>query len=580
MHFASDRWLQKYRYFTLGIQIILCLLFIVYAVMPTDFILYSRIEFLRVLTPLHAIIALVHIVLALFAYKPLVLKNQIMPAALLGAFVSLNVISIMHASGGLFSGWALIWLAICFASGVLGVFALYALSFLVTFYYVLLQVSVVNGMPEANTLIDMSGLAVIAATYLTSFGGWLFWKNHYISTENVELKKLSGQLKSRKQISDVLVQSIADGVIVTDTTGKITMSNPAASEITEWSTEESVGIDVREVVKLYTEEGKDIPAEENVFSVVLSGHKSVEQVLQLVGRNNKKQIVSLTVSPIIPPDSGEFAGTVAVIRDISEARAEEQRRADFISTASHEMRTPVAAIEGYLALALNEKVSKLDSNAKNYITKAHASTQHLGKLFQDLLTSAKAEDGRLVSHPTVVELSEFTEQLAEDLRFTAEKKGLMVDHQIGNSSSESEISGGKTVKPLYYVNVDPDRLREVVTNLFDNAVKYTEKGKITVGITGNNEVVQVFIKDTGPGIPAEDVSHLFQKFYRVDNSATRTIGGTGLGLFICRKIVELYNGRIWVESEVGKGSTFYINLPRLSTQEATQAQKQQQTSSQ
>src|SRR3546814_7028743 len=92
-------------------------------------------------------------------------------------------------------------------------------------------------------------------------------------------------------------------------------------------------------------------------------------------------------------------------------------------------------------------------------------------------------------------------------------------------------------------HADPDRLREVITNLFDNAVKYTEQGKISIGLTGNDDIVQVYVKDTGPGVAPEDVPHLFQKFYRVDNSATRTIGGTGLGLFLCRKIIELYKDR-------------------------------------
>jgi len=143
---------------------------------------------------------------------------------------------------------------------------------------------------------------------------------------------------------------------------------------------------------------------------------------------------------------------------------------------------------------------------------------------------------------------------------------------IGTQNATSN----KVVRPLYYVSVDPDRLREVITNLFDNAVKYTEAGKVSIGLTGDDKIVQFYIKDTGPGIPPEDVPHLFQKFYRVDNSATRSIGGTGLGLFICRKIVEISEGRIWVESEVSKGSTFYINLPRLSAEKAAELQKQQQ----
>jgi two-component system sensor histidine kinase VicK len=221
-----------------------------------------------------------------------------------------------------------------------------------------------------------------------------------------------------------------------------------------------------------------------------------------------------------------------------------------------------------LALALNEKVSKIDEKARSYLEKAHSSTEHLGKLFQDLLTSAKAEDGRLTSHPTAVNVTEFTIQLVEDLRFSAEKKGLALEMQSSTLPQGSQ----KNIAPVYYAKVDPDRLREVITNLFDNAVKYTDIGKITIGITGNADVVQFSITDTGHGIPKADIPHMFQKFYRVDNSATRTIGGTGLGLFICRKIVELYGGKIWVESEENKGSTFYINLPRLDTKQALQLQ--------
>ena len=268
---------------------------------------------------------------------------------------------------------------------------------------------------------------------------------------------------------------------------------------------------------------------------------------------------------------------MAIFRDISEERAEENQRAEFISTASHEMRTPVAAIEGYLSLALNEKVATIDNRARDYLEKAHSSTKHLGQLFQDLLTSAKAEDGRLTNHPKVTEMGAFLEQLAQDLRFAAEKKGLFMEFLFGNSEIKdaSGMAGeardmSKVVRPLYYAQVDPDRMREVITNIFDNACKYTEEGKVTLGLTGNEGVVQIYVRDTGQGIPPEDISHLFQKFYRVDNSATRTIGGTGLGLFICRKIVELYQGRLWVESELQKGSTFYINVPRLTSQKAEQ----------
>jgi signal transduction histidine kinase len=174
-------------------------------------------------------------------------------------------------------------------------------------------------------------------------------------------------------------------------------------------------------------------------------------------------------------------------------------------------------------------------------------------------------------------MGQYLEDLSDSLKFSAEKKGLMMEYIIGASQDDqtSGVGGGKVIKPLYYVQVDPDRLREVITNIFDNAVKYTDSGKISIALTGNNDVVQLFVKDTGPGIAPDDLPHLFQKFYRVDNSSTRTIGGTGLGLFISRKIIELYHGRVWVESTVGQGSTFYINLPRLSSAKAAELQAQE-----
>jgi two-component system sensor histidine kinase VicK len=145
-------------------------------------------------------------------------------------------------------------------------------------------------------------------------------------------------------------------------------------------------------------------------------------------------------------------------------------------------------------------------------------------------------------------------------------------------SSDPALGGGKVIKPLYYVYADTHRIQEVLTNLINNAIKYTPEGGVTVTLTGDANVVQVQVADTGPGIPSEDLPHLFQKFYRVDNSMTRTIGGTGLGLFICRKIIELYNGRIWIESQLGKGSIFFINLPRLSSAQALEMQQKQASS--
>jgi PAS domain S-box-containing protein len=379
--------------------------------------------------------------------------------------------------------------------------------------------------------------------------------------------------KGQKWDSDFILTAIQDGVVVVDKKNLINLFNPAASDITGWPPKEAIGLDFHSVLQLIDQKGQPCPVDKHPFTQALATGLPVRDSNSwLLTRSGKRIAVSLVVSPVISAGGKGAETVVGVFRDISAEKAEEARRSDFISTASHEMRTPLAAIEGYLSLVLNPKIAKIDDNGRKYLQKASDATKHLGILFQDLLTSSRAEDGRLQSFPVVIELGETLEEVVDAEKFHAQEKGLTLRLML---SGENDPMGAKVVRPLYYVYVDPHRMREVLQNLIDNAIKYTPSGGITVRLTGDARVAQIQIQDTGSGIPAEDVPHLFQKFYRVDNSQTRTIGGTGLGLFICRKIVELYNGRIWVESVFNKGSTFFINLPRLSAQQALEAQQKQ-----
>ena len=227
------------------------------------------------------------------------------------------------------------------------------------------------------------------------------------------------------------------------------------------------------------------------------------------------------------------------------------------------MRTPVASIEGYLGLALNPATATIDARAKSFLEKAHENTQHLGQLFQDLLDITKAEDGRLKNEPVVLDATEFARDIWEGLKPKAENKGLeyvfMPDHNV---------TGEKTIMPVFFIHADRDHLHEVLNNLFENAIKYTPSGTVAVNVTGDNDSVQISVKDSGIGIPAEDLPHLFQKFYRVDNSETREINGTGLGLFLSRKLTESIGGKLTVESEYKKGSVFTVKLPRITRENA------------
>jgi PAS domain S-box-containing protein len=401
-----------------------------------------------------------------------------------------------------------------------------------------------------------------------------FLKSKATNTAKKAVPAAAGQVaKDGKLDSDFVLGAIQDGVVIVGKDNLIHLLNPAASKLMGWQPKEAMGLDFHNVLAIANQKGEPYQPQNHPFSQALATGQAIRDSNGLlVTRDGKRLPISLIVSPATMSSDQQVESVIGVFRDISKEKAEESARSDFVSTASHEMRTPLTAIEGYIALALNPKTAKIDDNARNYLQKASVSTAHLSELFRDLLTSSKAEDGRIASYPAVVEVGEILEQVAEAGQFRAKEKGLALKYII---SSQQDRASDKVIRPLYYAYVDPNRIREVLQNIVDNALKYTPSGQIEVRLTGDSNITQIQIKDTGSGIPAEDIPHLFQKFYRVDNSTTRTIGGTGLGLFITRKIVELYNGRIWVESELGKGSTFFINLPRLSSEQALEIQKKQ-----
>lgn len=405
---------------------------------------------------------------------------------------------------------------------------------------------------------------VVRATLI--FLGIYLLRNSYVSTDDSKSGYIDKYFTSNKVVG-LLTNSISDGVLILDKNQVIKTVNPAVLTILNQSADDIADLNYRSVLELKHLNGSKLTEEDDPVLKALRLGKSINQELLLQNKKQTDFMLDITVSVISDEFTHEVYGTVIIMRDISNKKREESARSDFISTASHEMRTPVAAIEGYIELALNEKVSTIDANARKYLEKANFSAQHLSRLFQDLLVTAKAEDGRINNNPTMTEISKLLEQQAEMSSMAAKQKGLNFEFAVSSSDKSNKKSNGPLIRPLYYAMVDPDRIREVVSNLVDNAIKYTQTGKITLGVTGNEDVVQFFIKDTGVGMSQEDTKHLFQKFYRVDNSDTRTTGGTGLGLFISKEIIKLYKGQIWVESERGVGTTFYVNIPRMTASE-------------
>ena len=389
---------------------------------------------------------------------------------------------------------------------------------------------------------------------------WAMFNLKNIFSENSENKNSKNSSRNFLGDGKAILDAVDDGVLAVDSKGNILVINPAAEQITGWNGSDAVGLVFNSVLKITNNEGGEMIEISNPVNRVLkTGENFTTRDLFIKTQSGKIIPIFLAVNSI----DGQNSGVVVVFRDISKELKDNREQAEFISTASHEMRTPVASIEGYIGLALNPATATIDARAKSYLQKAHENTKHLGQLFQDLLDITKAEDGRLKNEPVVLDAIEFSRNIWEGLKPKAEAKGLNYIFE-----PDDHKTGEKTLTPVFFIHADRDHLHEILNNLFENAIKYTPSGMVSVNVTGDNNNVQISVKDSGIGIPAEDIPHLFQKFYRVDNSETREINGTGLGLFLSRKLTESIGGFLDVESEYKKGSTFTVKLPRITRENA------------
>jgi PAS domain S-box-containing protein len=479
----------------------------------------------------------------------------------LAAYIVLCATSatLILSTGGVSSPFVALWIVISVFAGVFGQYGLLPMV-MATIAYLLFLYTGNNISPETVFTVVLVGDLPLAASYL-------IWhtKSKGENSSDQAYNELATELSQVAGKSEVVINAIADGVIALNGQGIIQLINPAAQQIIGWGKQDALSLDYKSVLKLLDKNDHELTPANDPVLLVLANNKEVStNNLSLLTNSGKKLLVSVIVSPV-----GQLgAGVIIVFRDITSEKSEERQQAEFISTAAHEMRTPVASIEGYLGLALNPATAQVDEKARDFINKAHESAQHLGRLFQDLLDVSKADDSRLSDNPKVVDVVMFAHDIAQGLRSKANDKGLRFVYKP-MPDDENEKAGERRLNPVFYANVDNDHLREIISNLIENAIKYTPKGDVTVDVGGDNEHVVISVADSGIGIPKEDQSHLFQKFYRIDNSETREIGGTGLGLYLCRRLAEAMNGRIWLDSEYKRGSTFYLEIPRIDHEEAT-----------
>ncbi|MCF6408271.1 ATP-binding protein [Pseudalkalibacillus salsuginis] len=343
--------------------------------------------------------------------------------------------------------------------------------------------------------------------------------------------------QEKEQLSSIL-SSMADGVITFDRKGKILVTNPPAERfIRAWYYEQ--GMEERV--------GEEVPEQINdLFRNVVSLEREQMTEIDLQGRS---WVVLMT--PLY--NQSNVRGAVAVFRDMTEERQHDKLRKDFIANVSHELRTPISMLQGY-SEAIIDDIAGTEQEKKDIAQIIYDESLRMGRLVNELLDLARMEAGHVSLELIEIDVREF---------FTR------VVHKFQGLAREREIDI-KLILPETAIGVeaDADRLEQVMTNLIDNALRHTQKGgTVTVEVTNLLSGLNIDIKDTGSGIPKEDLPFVFERFYKADKARTRGRSGTGLGLAIVKNIIDAHGGKISVHSKIDEGTTFSFFIPQKNKNE-------------
>lgn len=346
--------------------------------------------------------------------------------------------------------------------------------------------------------------------------------------------------------ADTLFSSIGEGAIVTDTRGRISRINRAAEEILGIRAEDVVGKWYPRVVTLEDEDGKTIPNTERPITEVFMSSTPVFRKVFAHHSNGERIALAITVSPVI--HKGRPIGAIEIFRDISDEVRLDQAKSEFIALASHQLRTPATAVKQYLHMLLDGFAGPLSEAQKTFVATANKGNDRQLRVINDILKVAAADSGDMVLQYRDTELTSLIQSVIDDQLSKAIKchQRLLFKHPPRSIAA----------------SVDPDVFRMVLENLIDNALKYTYPGKtIEVTLRSIRAHIIITVRDEGIGIRDADIERLFQKFIRLDSPLSVSAGGTGLGLYWVKKVLQLHNAAIEVKSGVGHGTTFTIVLP-------------------
>jgi two-component system, OmpR family, phosphate regulon sensor histidine kinase PhoR len=342
------------------------------------------------------------------------------------------------------------------------------------------------------------------------------------------------EIKSQNQEFVAIFNSMVEGVIVIDGEGRIVSVNPTVEKI--------FGVRKNDVKgKLFLEEIRNNDIAEMIHATLTKGMPLSAEITLVYP---VQRIFEVSASPMF--DNSGVGGCLMVIHDITEIRKLETMRSDFVANVSHELKTPLTSIKGFVETLLEGAIDDKENN-RAFLTIIQEHAERLNALVNDLLSLAYLESKEITLDKCPVNMRQMLDTVVAGVSAQLKKKNIELKNEVGSG---------------VLVYADKNRLEQVVTNLIDNAIKFNkENGTIRISAQNENGQVKVLIEDSGLGIPGKDIPRIFERFYRVDKARSRELGGTGLGLSIVKHIVELHGGVPGVESIEGLGSKFFFTLP-------------------
>lgn len=386
----------------------------------------------------------------------------------------------------------------------------------------------------------LEGLLIVVIAFF-------YWRSLSIEkkvTEELELAKIKIEREQAKD--EALLNSIGDGVVATDQSGVIIFINNVAQELLSW-TKDVIGEKLSEVSLLADSNGSHLTVDKHPLHLSLLTKKQVvTKDYHFVRKDKVDLAVYICATPVLL--KGELVGAIEVFRDITKEKEIDQAKSEFVSLASHQMRTPLSTVSWYAEMLLDGDAGAINDEQKKYLQEIYDSNKRMTDLVNCLLNVSRIEMGTFMVNPTDIKIQEIADSLLQELAIQIETRQLKIIKEYEED--------------LPVIKADPNLIRIILQNILSNAVKYTApEGFVKVEIFTRPHDIMIKVEDNGYGIPKEQQEKIFNKLFRADNVKDKVTDGNGLGLYIAKSIVEQSGGKIWFESVENKGTTFFVTLP-------------------